>query len=81
MPQWQKYMFRVSVDTVQLVNCWDGVLKVAGSSPPCATVFLPTKLACWYTSLQVEVHNYKDQSVTNQIMSIEYPGLRPDSYL
>ena len=61
-----------------LGRCIKGYLDRARCAP---LFFLPTKLACWHTSLQVEAHNQKDQSVTNQVLSVEYPGLRPDSYL
>ena len=50
--------------------------KVAGSSPLCATIFLPTMFVCRH--VQVKTHNQNDSSVTNQI---EYTGLRQDSYL
>ena len=33
------------------------LLNNAGSSPLCATIFLPTMFACLHTSLQAETHN------------------------
>ena len=32
-------------------------LKIVGTSPLYATIFLPIMFACWHASLQVEVHN------------------------
>ena len=46
--------------------------KNFGSNPLlCATIFLPTKLACWHTYLQQNTHNQNDWSVKNRI---EYTG-------
>ena len=38
-------MYFVSADTAQLVERFDDDSKVAGSSPLCATIFLPTNLS------------------------------------
>ena len=42
-----------------MVERRDDDLEIAGhgSSPLHATIFLPTMIACWHTSLQVETHN------------------------
>ena len=47
-------MYFVSAVTAQLAERWHDDLETAGSSPLCATIFLPTMYACWHTSLQVE---------------------------
>ena len=41
--------------------------KVAGSSLPWTTIFLPTMFACLYTSVQVKTRTQNEWSVTNQI--------------
>ena len=68
----------ISTLLVQLGKRKVGNPKVAGSSPLCATIFLPTVFVWWHTSLQVKTHNLNDWSVTNQI---EYTCWRQDSYL
>ena len=59
---------------------WDDDLhvEVAGSSPLCVSILLPTMFACWCTSLQVATHNQNDWRLMNQT---ECAGLRQDSNL
>ena len=56
-------------------RCILAILRVLGSIPLWATIFIPTKFACWHTvaSLLMKTHNQNDWSANNQI---EYNGLR-----
>ena len=47
-------------DIAQLEELKKFDLKVASSIQLCATIFLPTKFACLYTSLQLEIQNQNE---------------------
>ena len=47
----------MSGDMAQVVERLDDYIEIPGTIPLYTTIFLPTTVAWWYTSLQVETHN------------------------
>ena len=51
------YLYFKRPCVAQLLEHWTDDLEIAGTSPPYATIFLPTMFACLHRSLQVETLN------------------------
>ena len=51
-----RFLYLAQINPVLRISGTDD-LEIAGSSPLCTTIFLPTMFACRHTSLQVETHS------------------------